>query len=138
MGLIKFTNPGFSPQLQTASMLTKQFAQHFAADWIDSWNAHDMQRILSHYTDDFEMSSPIIAQVVGEHSGILKGKEVIGAYWSKALEKFPDLKFELEGVYTGATSIVLTYTNVTRGVKAAELFYFNEQGKVYRAAGKYL
>jgi ketosteroid isomerase-like protein len=118
-------------------MLTKQFAEHFAADWIASWNAHDMQRILSHYTDDFEMSSPIIAQVANEPSGVLTGKEAIGTYWSKALEKFPDLKFELECVYTGATSVVLTYTNVTRGVKAAELFYFNEQGKVYRAAGNY-
>ena len=41
-------------------MLENNFAEHFAADWIDSWNSHDLGRILSHYTDDFEMSSPII------------------------------------------------------------------------------
>jgi ketosteroid isomerase-like protein len=118
-------------------MLTKEFAEHFAADWVASWNAHDMERILAHYTDDFEMSSPIIAQVANEPGGVLKGKAAVGAYWRKALEKFPDLKFELEGVYTGAISIVLTYTNVTRGVKVAELFYFTAEGKVYRAAGNY-
>jgi ketosteroid isomerase-like protein len=119
-------------------MLTQQFAQHFAADWIDSWNAHDLPRILAHYTDDFEMSSPLIAQVVNEPTGVLCGKQAIADYWSKALQRVPDLKFELEGVFVGATSIVLTYTNLTRGVKAAELFYFNDAGLVYRAAGNYL
>ncbi|HLP49859.1 MAG TPA: nuclear transport factor 2 family protein [Chitinophagales bacterium] len=118
-------------------MLTQQFAAHFANHWIESWNSHDIDRILSHYTDDFEMSSPLIAQVTGETTGVLKGKEAIGAYWSKALQRFPDLKFELEGVFVGAVSVVLTYTNVSRGVKAAELFYFNEAGLVYRAAGNY-
>ena len=43
-----------------------KFAEHFAADWIDSWNAHDLNRILSHYTDDFEMASPVIIQVANE------------------------------------------------------------------------
>ena len=119
-------------------MLTQQFAQRFAADWIDSWNAHDLPRILAHYTDDFEMSSPLIAQVVNEPTGVLKGKQAIGDYWGKALQRVPDLKFELEGVFVGATSIVLTYNNIARGVKAAELFYFNNEGLVYRAAGNYL
>ena len=38
-------------------MIDPEWALAFAADWIESWNAHDMNRILSHYTDDFEMSS---------------------------------------------------------------------------------
>lgn len=41
-------------------MLIKDFADHFAIEWIASWNAHDLPRILSHYADDFEMSSPYI------------------------------------------------------------------------------
>ena len=118
-------------------MLTKEFANHFAHDWIASWNSHDLKKILSHYTDDFEMSSPLIASVANEPTGVLKGKEAIGNYWSKALVKFPDLKFELETVFTGAVSIVLTYKNLSRGVRAAEIFYFNSEGKVYRASGNY-
>ena len=119
-------------------MLTKEFAEHFAKDWIESWNAHDLKRILSHYTDDFEMSSPLIATVANEPSGVLKGKEAIGNYWSKALAKFPDLKFELEETYVGAVSMVLTYKNLSRNVKAAEIFFFNDEGKVYRASGNYV
>jgi ketosteroid isomerase-like protein len=46
--------------------MDKAFADHFAADWIESWNAHDLGRILSHYADDFEKSSPFIIQIAGE------------------------------------------------------------------------
>ena len=42
--------------------LTREFAHQFAEDWIAVWNSHDLEAILSHYTDDFEMSSPLIVQ----------------------------------------------------------------------------
>ncbi|WP_226860359.1 hypothetical protein [Acidithiobacillus thiooxidans] len=58
--------------------MDKAFAEHFAADWIASWNAHDLERVMSHYDDDFEMSSPVIVQVTGEPSGMLRGKAVTG------------------------------------------------------------
>ncbi|HEX5049396.1 MAG TPA: nuclear transport factor 2 family protein, partial [Gammaproteobacteria bacterium] len=41
-------------------MITQDFAQTFAHEWIDAWNSHDLDRILSHYADDFVMSSPRI------------------------------------------------------------------------------
>ena len=28
-------------------MIDKAFAEHFAADWVDSWNNHDLDRILA-------------------------------------------------------------------------------------------
>ena len=62
-------------------MIDKTFAEHFAADWIESWNAHDLDRILAHYSDDFEMSSPYIITVAGEPSGTLRGEEAVRAYW---------------------------------------------------------
>ena len=46
-------------------MIEQAFAEVFAADWIDSWNSHDLSRILSHYSEDIEMSSPVIVEVVG-------------------------------------------------------------------------
>lgn len=118
-------------------MLTQQFAQEFARDWIESWNSHNLERILSHYTDDFEMSSPLIASVANEPSGVLKGKEAVGNYWAKALQRIPDLKFELENVFVGAISVVITYKNISRGVRVAEIFFFNKDSKVYRASGNY-
>ena len=39
-------------------LLTNEFANHFAEDWIAAWNADDLERVLAHYADDFEMSPP--------------------------------------------------------------------------------
>lgn len=54
-------------------MIDKPFAEQFARDWIEAWNGHDLDRILSHYADQFELSSPVIMGVAGEPSGTLKG-----------------------------------------------------------------
>jgi len=117
-------------------MIDKAFVDHFAADWIDSWNQHDLGRILSHYTDDFEMSSPVIVEMVGEPSGTLKGKKAVGAYWAKALQLIPDLHFELVATLVGVNSITLYYNGV-RGL-SAEVFHFNPEGRVSRAYAHYL
>ena len=117
-------------------MLDKAFADHFAADWIDAWNTHDLDRVLSHYTDDFDMSSPVIIKVAGEPSGTLRGKEAVGSYWAKALQLIPDLHFELISTLVGVNSIMLYYKSA-RGL-SAEVFHFNRDGKVTRAYAHYL
>jgi len=116
-------------------MIDKAFADRFAADWVDAWNSRDLDRVLSHYSDDFEMSSPVIIQVAGEASGTLKGKDAVGAYWAKALQLMPALQFEPVATLLGVNSITLYYKSV-RG-PAAEVFHFNREGKVVRAYAHY-
>ena len=114
---------------------TKEFAHHFAEDWIASWNSHDLARILSHYTEDFEMSSPMIIQFMNEPTGTLKGKTAVRAYWAKALARIPNLHFDLTEVLLGASSLVIQYHG-PRG-PSAEVFWFDAQNKVCRAAAHY-
>src|SRR4051812_1100708 len=113
-------------------MLNRDFALRFAHAWIGGWNRHDLDAVLSHYAEDFQMSSPYIAEFVGEASGILKGKAAIRAYWTKALKTVPNLRFELVDVLAGADSLVIYYRGV-RGM-AAEMFHFDANAKVVRAA----
>ena len=115
--------------------ITREFALHFAGEWIAAWNAHDLERILSHYTDDFEMSSPLIVQIMGEPSGTLKGKSAIRAYWAKALVRLPELHFDFEEVLVGASSVVILYRG-SRG-QSAEVFWFDAGNKIHRAAAHY-
>ena len=117
-------------------MLTKAQATHFAHEWIAAWNAHDLTRILAHYTDDFEMTSPFIARFTGEAGGTLRGKDAVGAYWKLALERIPDLHFELIEVLSSVTSVTIYYRAVL-GKRGAEVLFFNEQGKVYKAIAHY-
>jgi ketosteroid isomerase-like protein len=116
-------------------MITREFARQFAEEWIAAWNSHDLEKILSHYSDDFVMSSPRIVLVVGEKSGILQGKDVVRTYWKRALELTPDLRFELISYFVGADSLVVLYKSV-RGI-VTEVFFFGADGEVVKAAANY-
>lgn len=116
-------------------MLDKAFAERFATEWIAAWNSHDLDRILSHYADDFEMSSPLIAQIAGEPSGTLKGKAAVGAYWAKGLQLNPQLRFDLASTLIGANSITLYYRG-QRGM-SAEVLVFGSDKKVVQGFAHY-
>lgn len=116
-------------------MIDQAFSEHFAREWIDSWNSHDLSRILSHYSEDFEMSSPLIVQIAGEPSGKLKGKAAVGAYWKKALQLVPDLRFERLETLLGVNSLTVYYKSA-RGL-SAEVFHFGPDRKVVRAYAHY-
>ncbi len=115
--------------------MKKSLAQKFAREWVAAWNSHDLDKILLHYTDDFELSSPIIKIIANEESGVLKGKEAIKAYWSKALQLNPNLKFEFINAFTGVVSVIVNYRG-HRGL-SSEVFFFNDQGKVYKSCAHY-
>jgi [ribosomal protein S5]-alanine N-acetyltransferase len=116
--------------------IDREFAQKFARNWVQAWNDRDLDSILSHYSDDFEMASPFIASMTGESSGSLKGKEKIAQYWRKALEKIPDFQFEIIDVLLGVNSIVIYYKAVF-GKLGSEIMLFDEDGKVIKAIAHY-
>jgi hypothetical protein len=105
--------------------------EKFAACWEDGWNSHDLDRIMSHYRDDICFRSRKADALVG--TGELNGITALRAYWSKALERQPDLKFTVRDVFGGHNMMVLTYQN-QRGTLAAETLYFDRDGMVFRAA----
>ncbi len=116
--------------------MEKSFAEQFAQDWIEAWNAHDLNQVMSHYAENFEMSSPRIIDGAGESSGLLKGKAAVGAYWTIALQRIPELHFELVTSLVGVNSITLYYKGV-RGQLAAEVFHFGPDLKVVKAFAHY-
>jgi ketosteroid isomerase-like protein len=120
-------------------MIDSKWAREFAHEWIDSWNAHDLNRILSHYADDFEMRSPIIVERMGIASGVLKGKKAVSPYWAPALaaSTSPPLKFVLHDVLVGTDAVALYYYNVTRGKMVVEVLTFNDQRQVVTGSAHY-
>lgn len=113
-------------------IVNSDFAKSFAKDWIDSWNSHDLDRILSHYSADFEMYSPLIVERTGNLTGKLVGKHSISEYWKVGLAAQPPIVFALEEVYVGIGTVVIRYNSVGRR-KASEVFIFDDHGLVVRA-----
>jgi len=118
-------------------MIDRAFAERFAIEWVESWNSHDLDRILAHYTDDFVMRSPLIVHRMQEPSGTLRGKDAVRPYWSMGLQATPPLKFELERVMVGVDSIAIEYRRASTGSQAVEVLFFNEQLRVVRGVAHY-
>ncbi len=117
-------------------MIGVEFAMRFAWEWVEAWNAHDLDRVLSQYDDDFEMASPRIVDLGSEPSGILVGKAAVRAYWQEALSRMPDLRFDLLGIFGGVRSVAIHYRNQA-GRFGVETFEFGPGALVVRSAAHY-
>ncbi len=118
-------------------MIDQHTAYAFTEQWVSAWNAHDLDKILSHYTDDFVMESPLALKRLPHTQGVVKGKEAVRAYWKMGLELIPDLFFEVYEVLVGVNGITIYYHNRATGKKTAEVLFLNDEGKVYRGFAYY-
>ena len=117
-------------------MIDRAFAERFAAEWIEAWNAHDLDAILAHYADDVVFHSPRIALVMREKIEAVTGKPALANYWGKALASAKDLHFTFDRLYIGSDSLTIAYRN-HRGQNAAETFVFDHAGLVKESIANY-
>jgi ketosteroid isomerase-like protein len=83
----------------------------FSQQWVDAWNAHDVEAVLRHFDEDVVFTSPVAAKFVAETAGVIRGKAELRRYWTLALQRIPELRFAVEGVYQGIDTIVINYRN---------------------------
>ena len=117
-------------------MLKGDWVRDFAQEWVSRWNAHDLEGILAHYADGVVLTSPVAARLLNDPSGMVRGKAALRNYFSKGLEAFPNLKFELVDVMWGLSTVVLYYTN-QNGKKSGEFMEIDGDGKVARVVANY-
>lgn len=114
----------------------KPDAVAFAEQWVDAWNAHDVESILQRFADDVVFTSPVAASLLPETGGIVRGKPALRDYWTLALQRVPNLRFAVEGVYDGIDTIVVAYRNQDGGL-VCEVLRFGD-GLVIEGHGTYL
>ena len=77
----------------TSLELSEDMIAAFAREWIEAWNAHDIDRILSHYREDVRFVSPFAARRRRPH-GELRGRLALRDYFERGLASYPALHFE--------------------------------------------
>ncbi len=117
-------------------MLTELKAKEFAEHWIQAWNSHDIESIVSHYAEDVEYFSPFLTRLAKNPQGTLLGKGALKEYLAKGLAAYPDLNFVLKNVLFGVRSLVIQYRSVNN-LNASEVFEFDENGLVNRVQCHY-
>jgi SnoaL-like domain len=107
-----------------------------AQRWIEVWNHHDLEEILSHYAEEIEFDSPMIVKLLGDRNGRVTGKVALRDYFAKGLEAYPDLHFELIQVLAGVNGLVIYYRSV-RELLVAEVMRVNSAELVTHVSAYY-
>jgi ketosteroid isomerase-like protein len=110
--------------------------REFATEWVQAWNSHDLERILSHYDEGVTVISPRARLVLGVEDGAVRGKPALRDYMKRALEKVPDLTFTLDRVFSGVNSVVIEF-HTSDGRHGAEMMDFAKNGQVARVIAHY-
>ncbi len=116
--------------------LQASFARDFAQDWIDAWNSHDLERILTHYDDEVLLTSPVALRLLNG-DGTVRGKAALRDYFLRGIQAYPNLRFDLIDALWGTETIVIYYVNNVRGSKTAEVMLLNSAGKIQRVWANY-
>ena len=106
-------------------------------EWVEAWNSHDLERVLTMYSEDAEMTSDRIPPLGFGASGTVHGKDSLRAYWGKALTLLPNLRFDLIDTYVSPDSVVVFYRN-ERGAQICEYLRLDATGKIRQGSANHL
>lgn len=104
--------------------------------WISSWNARDLPAVLTHFAEDVAFTSPLAARIDPASLGIVRGKQALSQYWSTALDRNPDLNFQVTSIFQGVDCILIGFRN-ERGEDRIEMLRFHD-GLVVEGHGTFV
>lgn len=75
-------------------MITPKLHQ-VAQEWMNAFNAKDLERLLSLYDEEAEHYSPKLRIRHPETQGLIKGKKALRTWWRDAFDRLPSLSYQL-------------------------------------------
>ncbi len=66
-----------------------------AHQWIDAFNRHDLEGLLTLYDDQAEHYSPKLKMHLPQTNGLIKGKDELRAWWKDSFDRLPSLHYEV-------------------------------------------
>ncbi|MET0551669.1 MAG: nuclear transport factor 2 family protein [Vicinamibacteria bacterium] len=115
--------------------MTSEEARAFADRWAEAWNHRDVERVLEHFHEDVEFTSPTALSVTGVAT--VRGRTALRAYWTKALALLTSLRFTIDRVLWDPEGRELAIVYVSeidgRAKRVSENLRFDEDGQVIAA-----
>jgi steroid delta-isomerase-like uncharacterized protein len=95
-------------------------AEKMVKEYVVAWNSHDMERVISFYTDD------CVCEDLG--AGVVNhGKKELEVFFKASFDAFPDMKFELKSVFSAGDWVASEY--ISSGTHAHSGFGIPATGK---------
>jgi len=108
-----------------------------AEDWIAAWNAHDLDRIMQHYSPDIEFEANTVVRRWQKPDGKLHGLAELRDHFRLGLELAPELHFEMEDVFSAPSGYALLYRR-DNGNRVLDVVEVDPEGKARRVKAFYL
>jgi hypothetical protein len=89
--------------------MTYDDALAHAKDWIEAWNSHDLERILSHYSKEVVFEVETARARWNKADGKLYGIAELRRHFALGLELAPQLKFQLDQVFLAPSGYAVLY-----------------------------
>jgi hypothetical protein len=97
--------------------------QSLAHKWMDAFNDHDLERLLSLYDENAQHYSPKLKTRHPESKGFVNGKNALRAWWQDAFSRLPTLNYELIRLTPYENRVFMEYV---RHVQGEEDLYVGE------------
>jgi len=80
--------------------------------WFESFNAHNLEKLLSLYDDDATHFSPKLKIRHPETNGLITGKVALRTWWNEAFEKLPTLQYKVTSLTSNSDSVFMEYIRI--------------------------
>lgn len=108
-----------------------------AERWIDAWNAHDLDRIMSCYAEDVSFEAETVRKRWQKGDGTLHGTEELKKHFVLGLTLAPALRFRLQEVFLAPSGYAVLYER-ENGNRVIDCVTMNEEGLAARVTAYYV
>lgn len=85
----------FAFNLYGIQKMNPEALNKIAHQWIDAFNRHDLEGLLTLYDDQAEHYSPKLKMRLPQTNGLIKGKNELRAWWKDSFDRLPSLHYEV-------------------------------------------
>ena len=109
--------------------MTRSNSKEIANKWMEAFNAHDLEKLLSLYHENAIHYSPKLLVRQPETKGLIQGKSALHNWWKDAFERLPTLQYTPLKFISETNCIFMEYLRKVEGeneLKVGEVLEINE------------
>jgi limonene-1,2-epoxide hydrolase len=83
--------------------------KHIATKWFEAFNEHNLEKLLSLYSQTAQHYSPKLKIRLPETQGLIKGKDELRKWWQDSFDRIPSLKYEVVKLTADEDQVFMEY-----------------------------
>ncbi len=83
--------------------------EQIALKWFEAFNEHNLENLLSLYSDNAQHFSPKLKIRQPETNGLIIGKNALRAWWADAFERLPNLHYKVTSLTANEQRVFMEY-----------------------------